>query len=91
VLPLAGLTLAAGPTSAASPAPQGGGGGGAPRSNVVPVLRGNPDGIDAVAEPASPSPSPMGGGGGAVDGPFIRVLPGGDAADWTRSPSPDTR
>lgn len=73
----------------ASPPPGGGGGGQASPSpdNVIPVMPGNPEGLDAVP-PASPSPSPMsgGGGGGPADGwygPFIRVLPGGDAADWT--------
>jgi hypothetical protein len=81
------------PSPAASP--QGGGGGGGQRpSNVIPVMPGNPNGIDAVPEP-SPSPSPNDGGGGGglpADGsPFIRVLPGGDAADWTRSPSPGPR
>jgi hypothetical protein len=60
---------------------------------VVPVLRGNPNGVDAVQD-ATPTPSEGGGGGGgavpADMSPFIRVLPGGDAADWTRSPSPGT-
>jgi hypothetical protein len=76
------------------PAGGGGGGGTARRSAVVPVLRGNPDGVDAVQD-ATPSPSELGGGGGggvpADLSPFIRVLPGGNAADWTRSPSPGTR
>lgn len=80
---------------ARSPSPAastGGGGGGG--SNIVPALRGNPSGVDAVHE-ASPSPSMGGGGGGggvpADLSPFIRVLPGGDAADWARSPSPEPR
>lgn len=83
--------------SAEAVAATGGGGGGpeaspSPESNVIPVLPGNPWGLDAVPAP-SPSPAMGGGGGGPVeagvmDGPFIRVLPGGDAADWTRSPSP---
>lgn len=72
--------------------PSAGGGGGG--SNIVPALRGNPTGVDAVHE-ASPSPSTGGGGGGggvpADWSPFIRVLPGGDAADWARSPSPEPR
>ena len=74
------------PSPAASPSPQGGGGG--PASNIVPVAPQDPHGIDAVADP---SPAPQGGGGGPAPidtSPFIRVLPGGDAADWTRSPSP---
>lgn len=80
-------------------APGGGGGGGGfgggdRPSNVIPLLEGNPNGLDAVP---TPEPSPPGGGGGgpATDpymiNPFIRVLPGGDAADWTRSPSPGPR
>ncbi|MFN3429896.1 MAG: hypothetical protein ACK46X_08080 [Candidatus Sericytochromatia bacterium] len=81
------------PGSAASP--QGGGGGGGQRpANVIPVMPGNPDGIDAVPDP-SPSPDPNGGGGGGgvppEYSPWIRVLPGGDAADWARSPSPSPR
>jgi hypothetical protein len=72
----------------------GGGGGSGTGSNIVPALRGNPTGVDAVHE-ASPSPSSGGGGGGggvpADLSPFIRVLPGGDAADWARSPSPEPR
>lgn len=76
-----------------SPTTGGGGGGGGTtrrRSAVVPVLRGNPNGVDAVQDA---TPTPGGGGGGAAPAdhsPFIRVLPGGDAADWTRSPSPGT-
>lgn len=83
------------PGSAASPQGGGGGGGGQRPSNVVPVMPGNPDGIDAVPEPSpSQDPNQGGGGGGGMPmdySPFIRVLPGGDAADWARSPSPSPR
>lgn len=81
------------PSPEASPPVGGGGGGGQRPSNVIPVMPGNPNGIDAVPDP-SPSPNPDGGGGGGMPAdfsPFIRVLPGGDAADWARSPSPSPR
>ena len=76
----------------ASPTPGGGGGQASPSpDNVIPVLPGNPGGLDAVP---TTSPTPMnggGGGGGPVDGwygPFIRVLPDEGVTGRTASPTP---
>lgn len=81
-----------------SPSPGGGGGGGQASpspDNIIPVLPGNPGGLDAVPT-ASPSPTPMngGGGGGPADGwygPFIRVLPSGGVEGASPTPSPPER